>query len=75
MVKILYLCLYNQLSKKFGRTTIVTRKKVFCEMGKHFLVPKSLKMTVVKELECMRLVKVVGRDGIQILKNPKLTIA
>ena len=50
---------------------MVTRKKVFCELGKHFLVPRAFRMKVVRELEGMRLVRVNGRDGIEILKNPQ----
>jgi len=51
---LLYLGLHNQLVKKHGVNTIITRKEFFCKLGKHYLIP-------------MELVKKVNRDNIQIL--------
>ena len=64
---ILYLCLYNLLKRKHG-LRIINKKEVFCELGKHFLVPKPLKLLVIQEMEDKKLIKVLDRDNFQVCK-------
>jgi len=65
---LLYLGLHNQLVKKFGVNKIITRKELFCKLGKHSQIPKSLRYLVLKEMEEKQLIKRIDRDNIKILK-------
>jgi len=64
---ILYLSLHNLLRKKFGINTTITKKELFCELGKHFLVPKPLRSIVIIEMEKRKLLKEVDRRNVEIL--------
>ena len=66
-VKLLYLSLHNLLKKKYGVNQILSRKQFYCELGKHFLVPKNLRDCVMKELENVNLIERIDRDNIKIL--------
>jgi len=66
-VKLLYLSLHNLLKKRYGVNKIVSRKKLYCELGKHFLVPKNLRDCVIKELENVKLIERQDRDNVKIL--------
>jgi hypothetical protein len=67
-IGLLYLGLHNQLFKKYGGT-IITRKEFFCKLGKHYMIPKSLREYVMKEMCDAELITKVDRDNIQILKS------
>ena len=43
---------------------------MYCELGKHFLIPKNLKEAATKELEDMNLLKREDRDNFIILEHP-----
>lgn len=66
-VGLLYLSLHNQLIKQVGVNKIISRKEFFCIIGKHFLVPKNLRMVVIKEMENRSLIKQENKEII-ILK-------
>jgi hypothetical protein len=68
-IKIIYLSCHHLLKKKFGINKEVNKKEVYSEFGRHFLVPKNLRIVVIKELESLDLVKVVNRENIIIKKG------
>ena len=67
-IGILYICFYNLLMKRFGSNRI-RRKEIFCELGRHFLVPKSLRDKVIQEMEIMGLLQRADRDNIDVMKS------
>jgi len=67
-ISILYLCLHNLLKKRHGIGEEITRKELFCELGKHFLVPKKVKPLIIKEMEELKLLKKQTNGAILILK-------
>jgi len=67
-IGLLYLGLHNQLVNKFGVNRIITNKELFCKLGKHYIIPKSLRYIVLKEMEELKLVKKETRDSIKILE-------
>ena len=66
-IGILYLGLYSQLVRKFGVNHIISRKEFFCKLGKHYLIPNSVRPLVLKEMEKKQLIKRIDRDNVQIL--------
>jgi len=54
---ILYLSVHNQLVKKIGVGRTLSRKEMFCILGRHFLVPKRLKNAVIEEMVNMDLLE------------------
>jgi len=66
-VCILYLSLHNHLKKSFGVNRIVTRKEIYCALGRHFLVPKNTRDLVINELINFSLIKKLDRDNLQII--------
>jgi hypothetical protein len=66
-IGILYLSLHNLLKKKYGINNIFPRKKMYCELGKHFIVPKNIRVCVIKELENFNLIRREDRDNIKLL--------
>ena len=67
-INILYLCLYNLLNKRYGTELEITRKELFCELGKHFLVPKKIKPVIIKEMEEIKLIEKKPNGNIMLLK-------
>lgn len=66
-VGILYLGLHNQLVKKFGANSEISRKEFFTKLGKHGQIPMQLRPIVIKEMEVKGLIKRVNRDVLRIL--------
>lgn len=66
-IGILYLSLHNLLKKRYGINTVFTRKQIYCELGKHFVVPKNIRDCVIKELQTMKLIKRKDRDNVMLL--------
>ena len=64
----MYLGLHNQLLKKFGENAVISRKEFFTKTGKHFIMPKSLRPLVLREMEDKKLIERVNRDFVKILK-------
>ena len=65
-IQILYLGLHNQLKQKWGVGHVVSRKEFFCKLGKHYMIPKDLRVIVIKEMEGMLLIKQENRDNLLI---------
>lgn len=68
-VGLLYLGLHNQLVKKFGVNTLITRKEFFEKIGRHFLLPKNLRPLIIIEMTEKKLMKRVDRDNLKILNG------
>ena len=66
-IGLLYLGLHNQLVKKFGVNHLVTRKELFCKLGKHYIIPKNLRHIIILEMVEKKLIERVDRDTIKIL--------
>jgi hypothetical protein len=66
-ISLLYLSLHNQLQKSVGFDKTITRKDLFCILGKHFLIPKNVRVCIIKELELMKMIEKIDRDTIKIL--------
>lgn len=66
-IGLLYLGLHNQLIKKYGAGTIITRKEFFEKIGRHYMLPKNLRPLITKEMEKAELIRVVNRDNLEIL--------
>jgi spore coat polysaccharide biosynthesis predicted glycosyltransferase SpsG len=56
-VGILYLSFHNLLKRKIGLNRYTTKKEINAMLGRHFLVPKNLRIAVIKELKNMNLIK------------------
>lgn len=56
-IGILYLSLHNLLKRKVGVNRYTTKKEIHAILGRHFLVPKNLRIAVIKELNNMNLIK------------------
>jgi hypothetical protein len=66
-VGLLYISLHSQLKKNVGIDRCIQKKKVFCILGKHFLIPKNLRVVVIKEMENLNLIKQESGERIVIL--------
>ena len=67
-VGLLYLGLHNQLVKKFGVNHLISRKEFFEKIGRHFLLPKTLRPIIIIEMTEKKLIERVDRDNLRILK-------
>jgi predicted hydrolase (HD superfamily) len=65
-IGLLYLGLHNQLVKKYGVNTIITRKEFYCKLGKHYMIPKDLRHYITKEMIMKKLLELVNRNEIKI---------
>jgi len=61
-VGLLYLSCHNLLKKRYGIGKPITRKQLYCELGRHFLIPWKLRDCMVKELEELELIKKINSD-------------
>jgi hypothetical protein len=48
-------------------TRTITRKDFYTILGKHFLIPKNVRVCIIKEMELMNMVKQLDRDTIKVL--------
>ena len=67
-VGLLYISLHNLLKKRHGINRTISRKELFCELGKHFLIPKNLKEIIIIELIQMKLLQKVDRNNLELLE-------
>jgi len=65
-VGILYLSFHNLLKRKVGVNRYTNRKEINAMLGRHFLVPKNLRIAVIKELKNMNLIQ-EDSNGIMII--------
>jgi hypothetical protein len=61
-IGVLYLSLQSHLKKKFGYKPI-SKKDFFALLGRHFLIPKSLRIIILKEMEQRKLIEMVDGDN------------
>jgi len=67
-IGLLYLSLHNQLIKKFGANNLISRKEFLEKIGRHFLLPKTLRPIIIIEMSERKLIKRIDRDNIKILE-------
>ena len=63
-IGLLYLSLHNHLKKKFGYKPI-TKKDFFALLGRHFLIPKPLRIVIMKEMEERVLIEMIDRENLR----------
>ena len=68
-IKVLYLSFYSLIVRRYGINNYVTRKQLYCELGKHFIVPKFLRMNVIEELIDSNMIKKEDRENFIVLYN------
>jgi len=66
-IGLLYISLHNLLRKRIGVNRYISRKDFYTILGKHFLIPKNIRIVVIKEMEERGLVKQEDRNNIKIL--------
>jgi hypothetical protein len=66
-VGILYLGLHNQLVKKFGANTEISRREFNIKIAKHGQIPHNLREMVMNEMIKKGLLERINRDIIRIL--------
>lgn len=66
-ISLLYVSLHNQLKKSVGLNRIITRKDFYTILGKHFLIPKNVRICVLKELELMNMVERIDKNTVKVL--------
>ena len=66
-VGLLYISLHNLLRKKAGISRCISKKDFFTILGKHFLIPKNIRIVIIKEMEERKLVKQENQNNIKIL--------
>ncbi len=66
-IGILYLSFHNSLKKIYGVNRVVTEEELKIKLGRQFLVPKRLRLVVIKELTKMNLLKEEEKGCFKIL--------
>ena len=62
---VLYFSLHNHLKKKFGNKPL-SKKEFFALLGRHFLIPKPLRIVVLKEMEQRKLVEMIDKQNLVV---------
>ena len=66
-IGLLYISLHSLLRRKYGINRYISRKDFYTILGKHFLIPKNIRIIVIKEMENRGLVKQESKEDIKIL--------
>jgi len=66
-IGLLYISLHSLLRRKYGINRYISRKDFYTILGKHFLIPKNIRIVVIKEMENRGLVKQETKEEIKIL--------
>jgi len=66
-IGLLYISLHSLLRKRVGINRYISRKDFYTILGKHFLIPKNIRIIVIKEMEERGLVKQETKEDIKIL--------
>jgi hypothetical protein len=66
-IGLLYLSLHNQLKHVVGLNRVISRKDFFCILGKHFLIPKNVRVCVGQEMILMNLMEKLDKNTFRIL--------
>jgi len=62
---VLYLSLHNHLKKKFGYK-LISKKDFFALLGRHFLIPKPLRIVVLKEMEQRKYIEMIDKENLRV---------
>ena len=65
-IGLLYISLHSLLRRKVGINRYISRKDFYTILGKHFLIPKNIRIVVIKEMENKGLVS-QEKEDIKIL--------
>jgi len=68
-IGLLYISLHNQLVKKVGINRSMSRKDFFCIIGKHFLIPKNIRIVIIEEMKERGLIKEESNKDITVLQG------
>jgi len=66
-IGLLYISLHNLLRKKVGVNRCISKKDFYTILGKHFLIPKNIRIVIIKEMEERNLVEIESQNSIKIL--------
>lgn len=66
-IGLLYLSLHNQLKRKAGMSKLISRKDFFTILGKHFLIPKNMRIIIIEEMKDRDLIKQQDKENIIVL--------
>lgn len=64
---LLYLSLHNQLIKKFGLNHPASKEEICIKLGRHYQIPKNLRVLELKNIEDMGLIKTISPKDVIIL--------
>jgi hypothetical protein len=64
-LSVLYFSLYHHLKKKFGYKPL-SKRDFFALLGRHFLIPKPLRIVVLKEMEQRNLIEMVNKQNLRV---------
>jgi len=63
---VLYLSLHHHLKKKYGYKPI-SKKDFYALLGRHFLIPKNLRVVVLEEMKGRKLIELIDKQNIRIM--------
>ncbi len=66
-IGLLYLSFHNSLKKIYGVNRVITKRDIMIKLGRQFLVPKPVRVLVIKELQKMNLLKEESKNEFRIL--------
>ena len=62
---VLYFSLHLHLKKKFGFKPI-SKKDFYALLGRHFLIPKNLRICVLEEMKGMNLIEMIDKQNLRV---------
>ena len=62
---VLYFSLHLHLKKKFGFKPI-SKKEFYALLGRHFLIPKNLRVVVLEEMKERDLVEMIDKQNLRV---------
>jgi len=63
--EVLYFSLHHHLRKKFGYKPI-SKKEFYALLGRHFLIPKPLRIIVLKEMEQRKFIEMIDKQNLRV---------
>jgi len=63
MISVLHFSLHCHLLKKFGNKP-VSKKDFYALLGRHFLIPKTLRIVALKEMEERGLIEMIDKQNL-----------
>lgn len=58
--------LHHHLKKKYGYKPI-SKKDFYALLGRHFLIPKNLRVVVLEEMKGRKLIELIDKQNIRIM--------